>query len=214
MRNKKGQIFILSDKKHSPVQTGYFERLLCGDCEALLSKYETEFDKNWMKTIPSNISHLLYKRRGNVLTVTIPDYTKFKLFHLSILWRAAVSSFNLDISISLGEYERVIAQMILSGDPGQPGDFPFVGSLNYNDHGVPVPTVTPMAKSEIKVEGSDCYMLSYAYCDWIFMVGCPGGEWSRLEEQMRAAGVYLLLSTHFRDAKSFHLFVDRLRKSR
>ena len=204
---------MLAGKKRV-VQTGYFERLLCGDCETLLSGYESEFDKHWMKTIPKNIFPLLRGPEPDALTVEIPNYAKFKLFHLSVFWRAAVSSFNTDPTISLGDHERVIAKMILTGDPGQPGDFPFVASLNYDKNGKPVPMVAPLAKSSNKLEDRfDCYLLSYAYCDWMFVDARPGPQWMvTLEEAFRAERRFVLLSGPLRESKSVNLFVDTLRK--
>ncbi len=212
MKNERGQIYVLGHKKRV-VQTGYFERVLCGDCESRLSAYETEFDKNWMQTLPKNISDLLHGPEPDVLTVTIPDYDKFKLFHLSVFWRAAVSSFKIDPTISLGRYERTIARMILTGDPGKPGDFPFIASLNFDGNGNPVPTVTPLAKSEDKFDDQfDCYMLSYACCDWLFVLACPAPEWLvKLEESFRSEGIFILLSSPLRESKSFNLFADALR---
>jgi hypothetical protein len=214
MKNEQGVIYVLGDKKKK-VQTGHYERLLCEDCETLLSKYETYFVNDWMRTIPPNISHLL-RGPDPSLTVQIADYTKFKLFHLSVFWRAAVSSFKIDPSISLGSHERVIAEMILKGDPGEPGDFPFVASLNYDANGTPVPTVSPLAKSSDKFDGGyDCYLISYAYCDWMFIDGRPGPEFLvQVEKHLKSHGAFTLLTTRFEQSKTAGLFVDAMRKRR
>lgn len=58
--------------------------------------------------------------------VTNIDYVKFKLFLLSMLWRASISSRPFFKNVSLGPYEEEIRNMILSGNPGRPGDFPCI----------------------------------------------------------------------------------------
>jgi hypothetical protein len=46
------------------------------------------------------------------------DYAMFKLFHLSVLWRAGVSTREEFRNVKLGSHEDVIRQMLLRDDPG------------------------------------------------------------------------------------------------
>ena len=48
------------------------------------------------------------------------DYTKFKLFLLSLLWRASISKLPIFKDINLGPYEDKIRQMILDNNPDDP----------------------------------------------------------------------------------------------
>ncbi len=52
------------------------------------------------------------------------DYTKFKLFLLSIVWRASVSKRPLFKEVQLGPHEDRIRQMIINGDPGEQFSYP------------------------------------------------------------------------------------------
>lgn len=55
------------------------------------------------------------------------DYNKFKLFLLSILWRASVSSNDTFVQVSLGEkYEEKIRRILLSETQVAESDFPCV----------------------------------------------------------------------------------------
>ena len=45
------------------------------------------------------------------------SYTKYKLFLLSILWRASISSKSFFKRINIGEHEEVIRKMIFENDP-------------------------------------------------------------------------------------------------
>ena len=213
IKNAKGQIYA-AGRKTKKVQTGYSERLLCVCCEQRLNAYETAFKKAWMDTIPSDFRHLRTRALEDVISVDIPDYATFKLFHLSVLWRAAVSSgFKIGGGISLGRYEAEIAQMLRDGDPGRPGDFPFFGVLNLGEDKRPVPTVAPLAHGAGRYEGHHYYLMSYAYCDWFFFVARPGPKWmAALEAKCRAQSMCLLLTVPYTESKSFDLWVEILRK--
>lgn len=70
------------------VQKGLRDTLLCRDCEALLNeRYEIPFQVHWTRQYPLPAQ----AQEGDVVQAQF-DYTTFKLFHLSILFRAAVST--------------------------------------------------------------------------------------------------------------------------
>lgn len=54
------------------------------------------------------------------------DYHRLKLFALSFLWRASISSQPFFARIQLGKHEARIAEMIRAQDPGSHDDFPVV----------------------------------------------------------------------------------------
>lgn len=92
---------------------GIKERLLCDECEKLLNEnYEKygRFALNNMKMEMINVD----KRK-----VVGLDYKKFKLFLLSILWRASVSKHLAFKDVSLGPHEEKIRKMILNNDAGE-----------------------------------------------------------------------------------------------
>ncbi|GBE16555.1 hypothetical protein BMS3Abin15_00376 [bacterium BMS3Abin15] len=64
------------------------------------------------------------------------DYKKFKLFLLSLLWRASISSRSFFGNVNLGPYEDEIREMILKGDPFMSGDFPCI-ITSYRKHNLP-----------------------------------------------------------------------------
>jgi len=215
IKNDKDQIYALGPTTKK-VQTGYFEKLLCQECEALLSRYENSFKQVWMDTIPPEFGHLRTRPLTDLISVDVPDYTRFKLFHLSVFWRAAVSTgFKTDPKVSFGPYSDEIAGLITAGDPGQPGDFPFFGILNLDDQRRPLPTVSHLAEGKGRCEGHRYYLMSYAYCDWIFLLARPGPQWLReLETKYRREHMFLLLTVPYRQSKSFNLSVRTLRQLR
>jgi len=180
------------------VQTGHFEPLLCHECEGVISKYECRFKELWMDTIPGSFKDRVRREDGDVIQVEI-DWDTFKLFHLSVFWRAMVSEgFKVDNTMSLGPYEVELRERIRNGDPGKPGEFPVIGQLVIHRDNRPHASVTPVAQREGRFYGHYCYFMSYAYCDWFFVVARPGPRWIvDLEAQYRDKGIFCLLTAPF-----------------
>jgi hypothetical protein len=101
-------------------QGGIKERLLCGDCEQLFSIYE-----NYINKMLYGGSELTFQRLSNRRwLITGLEYNKLKLFQLSILWRASVSSQKFFESVKLGEkHESHIKKMLLAQYPGPPEEY-------------------------------------------------------------------------------------------
>jgi len=206
IKNEKNQIYVAGNKTRI-VQRGYTERLLCRECDTiLLSRYETKFNQVWMKTIPPDFRHLRTKPLEDVIQVDIPDYDSFKLFHLSVFWRAAISiGFKTCPDKCLGPYESILAEMIRNGNPGQVGDFPFLGILVIDGNGSPVPQVIQLAQGQGRFEDRYRYYgMNYAFCDWTFVVARPGPQWLvDLETRCRNEKIYLLLVVPITQSKMF-----------
>jgi hypothetical protein len=215
IKNKKNQMHVVGEKTKT-VQSGHWEYMLCAKCESLLSGYETKFKKVWMDSIPPDLSHLATKPLEDVVSVEVPDYDAFKLFHLSVFWRAAVSSGFTIGNISFGPYEKELARLIREGNPGKPGDFPFFAVLNLDKRGGPVPTVTQLAQGQGRFEGRHhYYMMSYAFCDWTLILGCPGPQWLvKMETKCREERTFLLLSVPYSQSKSFKLSAQSIQQLR
>lgn len=95
-------------------QKGRREYLLCDDCEKLLNeRYE-----QYAKEVLYDKRHLYSTQLLDAEILSGLDYTKFKLFQLSILWRASVSSLPEFSDAHLGEHEERIRQMLLTSDAG------------------------------------------------------------------------------------------------
>ncbi|MBI4825966.1 MAG: hypothetical protein HY807_06030 [Nitrospirae bacterium] len=61
------------------------------------------------------------------------DYTKLKLFVLSVLWRASVSSQPFFRRVNLGPYEKLLRETLLSGNPQDTNWFA-VSIAKWSDH--------------------------------------------------------------------------------
>lgn len=102
-------------------QKGLREKLLCDKCESQLSLYEKYAREVLLGGQPITVQHI-----ENILKISDLDYTKFKLFQLSILWRASVSSHPMFSRVVLGPHEDRLRAMITNSDPGTSVDYPCV----------------------------------------------------------------------------------------
>jgi hypothetical protein len=208
--NDKNQVieYCPATGQQRKMQTLRWERLFCSDCELLLSKYEATFKRNWMDTIPSKFSD------SNRVVFQIDDYDQYKLFHLSILWRAAVAGYTYGRPASLGPYEDVLRRMILEGDAGKDGDFFIYGQILVDENRCPRTVITPLVKPKGRVEGHQIRVMQYAFAEWAFVIGTQCSTWlQQLDRQFREHGVALEI-TPFSEAKLTGYIVDILRKNR
>ncbi|MGI8967036.1 MAG: hypothetical protein ACR2H1_13250, partial [Limisphaerales bacterium] len=110
---KEGQISDLSR------QTGYWERLLCKECEAQFSKYETYASNHFLNVnlpTPSNAA-------DRMITLKVDDYRPLKLFLMSVLWRVGVASGDFFRCVDLGPHEARLRKMLHAENPGEPDDY-------------------------------------------------------------------------------------------
>jgi hypothetical protein len=113
-------------KYERPPTGEYDQDILCLDCDSKIigNRYDDYAAKVFEQENFVQISQ--GKNVGELLTTDISkiDYTKFKLFLLSILWRASISKRKLFSAVNLGPYEEIIRDMLYNQDPGEPNDFP------------------------------------------------------------------------------------------
>jgi hypothetical protein len=105
-------------------QRGFTERLLCADCEQHIGRWESYFASVWLHP---NRSVRPKQLIGDLVQIPGLDYWKFKLFHLSLVWRAGVSSRREFDTVRLGPHTEKLRKHLLNDDPGSPFDYSFFG---------------------------------------------------------------------------------------
>jgi hypothetical protein len=96
-------------------QKGEWDRLLCGDCEQRFSRLE-----RYASAILTGKTPIEIERRDPwMIECGGIDYKLFKLFQLSILWRAGVSDRPIFKEVALGRHQEVLRRMLLDDDPGE-----------------------------------------------------------------------------------------------
>jgi hypothetical protein len=101
------------------LQKGLRERLLCARCETQLSKYET-YSAEVLRNLPDTSS----EKPGAVINVTGVDYKKFKIFEMSLLWRAGLAEQGSFAEVKLGPHEATLRKLLLDENPGSALEYP------------------------------------------------------------------------------------------
>ena len=105
-----------------PLQKGIRERLFCESCEQHFNEhFEKPFFAQW--TPPPLPDPWI----GDGTCHLAVDYSTVKLFHLSVLFRAGVSSLPHYAQVVLGPHEDELRQLLLDPDPGRHFQYPICG---------------------------------------------------------------------------------------
>lgn len=96
------------------VRKGERQHLLCAACEDFLNEeYEKYIARIWPQKVPNRVVV-----SGGFWNLTSLDFAKFKLFHLSVLWKASVAE-GIFAKFKLSEVEEeTLRRMILKKDAG------------------------------------------------------------------------------------------------
>jgi hypothetical protein len=109
--------------KRAPIGV-YDTEILCNDCEQIfqtLDEYGCQILIQKEEQEPLHHNGQLVGYRINDI-----DTARLKLFFLSILWRASISSQDFYSKVSLNQLEEKVKKLIWQNDPGCPHDFSFV----------------------------------------------------------------------------------------
>ena len=101
------------------LQKGIREYLFCAKCEQHLSNYES-----YAARIIQDFPPTQHNKPGDIIFIPEVDYQKFKLFQMSLLWRASVTSRREFSEVSLGRHhEERLSRMLVSDAPGEPWEY-------------------------------------------------------------------------------------------
>jgi hypothetical protein len=89
----------------------YDTGILCADCDNQLGQYDEYAQKIILKTEPKQIAPRCFM-------IDNVDYPKLKLFFISLLWRASISTRDYFHLIDVGPFEDILRKMILEKNPG------------------------------------------------------------------------------------------------
>lgn len=106
------------------VRQGYRERLLCQDCEQYLGRLDRSFSQTWYGrgALPERVP-------GRYVRISGLLYEDFKLFHLSVLWRASVAQGKLFALVDLELHEERLRRILLEWTLPPPGIYPVYGMV-------------------------------------------------------------------------------------
>jgi len=154
-------------RKDLPRQKGLWEYLLCSDCEGIINDYEKYaihafFEKN----------SIFIENKGEYLLVSGLDYTKFKLFQISLIWRMGISSKEPYKVVNLHKHEDVMRKMLLNGDPGEPHKYASMLIFSPKHYPLKSGLITPIEKGKFDPEGARniCYFHFFGGFIWAYIV--------------------------------------------
>lgn len=162
--NTKGYLMAingLGNRGWKALQNGAREHLFCEECEQHFNEcYEKPFRAQWVKAVPLpnpwNVEGIRWARF---------DYASFKLFHLSVLFRASVSSLPTFAAVSLGSDEEKLRELLLSQNPGMPSQYPIFGhAVIHHETKRLIPMVSQAVQASF--EGHPCYGMLYGGVQW------------------------------------------------
>jgi hypothetical protein len=157
-------IFSSKGPKHKrQEQKGLREKLLCKDCEKQLSVYE-----RYVSLVFSGEIKVISERNSNLVKISGLDYHNFKMFGLSVLWRASVSKLQFFEKVTLQLHEEKIRELILTENPSKPDEYGFfLAPLVDNGRDLEDLMVQP---TRSRLGGHYCYRFVFGGILWIFIV--------------------------------------------
>jgi len=107
--------------KRAPIGI-YDQNIVCAKCEGIWQEWD-DYAQKLLTDTPLNARARYIKSRLICYVVDNYDYARLKLFFISVLWRASVSSQKFFSRISLGSLEDIAKKHIKDADPGTREDF-------------------------------------------------------------------------------------------
>jgi hypothetical protein len=151
-----------SKKPVDLLQKGLREFLLCLECENRLSRLET-YASSQLSALPDTSR----MPGGEVVRHSGVDYSRFKLFQVSLLWRVGVSKHPTFQEVDLGPHEPRLRQMILDQDPGEAWRY---GCVLIRPSGTPATEGLLKPPTRIRCDGHQAYSMVLAGMIWVFVV--------------------------------------------
>lgn len=101
----------------------YDEQLLCLTCEQRLGPWDQYGAECLIQRFESDAQVRYSGNEVLIYQIDNWDEEKLRMFALSVLWRAAVTTNEIFRRVTLGPHEVRLKNRILTGDPGSPSDF-------------------------------------------------------------------------------------------
>ena len=136
----------------------YDQTIVCSKCEAIWQGWDN-YAQQLLAEEPLNGRARYHGNRKICCVVDNYEYSKLKLFFISMAWRASVSSRKFFRRVSLGEFEDIAKQHIMNSDPGDSEDFSVVVS-KFN-HPLAKGTLDPYMYENSGVNYIRFYLASY-----------------------------------------------------
>jgi hypothetical protein len=152
-----------------PSSGEYEGGILCKACDNdVIGKFESYAKKVLFGGIPLKVERIRNEHGVEFITFWGIDYAPFKLFLLSILWRASISTRDFFSEIKLGSHENHIRNMIINRDAKGKYDYPILLFTHRNNKAFPVEYIESPHK--IHLFGKISYVFNITGIYYIFVI--------------------------------------------
>jgi hypothetical protein len=188
------------------VQDGIKEYLLCRGCEERFGKLES-----YAKPMFFGLTSPIIQRASGHHVWTGLDYGKLKLFHMSVLWRMAVSSHPVYAFVEMAEEEQeTLRKMLLVGDPGEVWQYGcLVTLLRY--HNKPLLGIFSQPRS-IMLRRDHCFRLVLAGMQWLMFDCSSAPKDAPVQTFLSHEGTWALFQGEAEDHKYLLREINDLKK--
>lgn len=148
------------------LQKGFREPMLCRACEQFLNDhYEKPVKAVWYDggALPETVP------QAEIRLTNLP-MPAFQLFHLSVLWRASVSTLDVFSKVRLGPYEDIVRRLIYGSDVDAPSCSISATVLRLPSDGAPA---TALFTQPFRARFADQIASIFVFggCVWHYIVG-------------------------------------------
>ena len=151
---------VLNEKdypKKAPIGV-YDKNILCLECERIFGDWDNHAQLILNNDCPGR--PVLHKGEVVAYENTNYDYSKLKLFFMSLLWRASVSTHPFYGKICAGPFEEILKKRIRDSDPGIPDEFS-VALARFKEHTFDLATLDPHPEKFEGINYCRFYMAGY-----------------------------------------------------
>ncbi len=208
------KFYVLStspEEKTTDEQEEVREKLLCRQCEERLSLFEDHVARVFRRRI-HDVKPKPWRGKNRIVVKNI-NYQRFKLFELSLLWRASVSKHRFFSQVKLdSDDEEKLRQMILAKDSGEPYDYGCVLIMPLWEKNKIIDDL--IFQPDYLLEGGQKYCrFSLLGCLWVFVVA-TGAENSGFEELfLRKDGTLIVIREAVENIDLFRTFAKNLKSA-
>jgi len=161
------RFFVLStdaNKRRGTRPKGIYERLLCHECEQRFSKWEG-YARDVFCDLPLKV---IEDNRAVVFSGL--KYAPFKLFQMSLIWRASITSRPEAHRIDLGTHTERIRKMLSEDRPGEVYEYGSILMLPALSQELMQQFVYPPERLPTKIDGHSAYRAVFGGLFWLFIV--------------------------------------------
>jgi len=186
------------------MQKGITERLLCDDCEQKFGDWERYFSL----VLQGGIS-LGYSETDNGLLIEGLEYEKVKLFEMSVLWRASISTHAMFKNISLGPHEEKLRDALFKREAKADWEYG-CGLFAILDNGKLQSDIMDQAENG-RTDGLRTYCMIFGGYIWTFFVGSHQPPTALRAAFLQRDGSRLVMRKEFKELKHLVHFANELK---